>query len=272
MLTGAMGPTSGYATVAGRDIRTDLLAIRQNIGICLQHDCLFPNLTVREHLQFFSRLKGLYKKVSLSEAEAHIDQAIRDVALFEKRNSLSKNLSGGMKRKLSVAIAFCGDSKVVILDEPTSGMVSAGAPSSTVLSVVCPLLHRAVNSPFLNPFLFPSFRTPFRDVSRGMVGEWLAVAVAGSILSICVAYCLSSFRFPRSIPPVIRQYRQDRCIVLTTHFMVSMGSVHHKRQYLFFTDSSDSFVADCRTKPTFLGTGLQLWREDNSDALVARSF
>lgn len=122
MLTGAMAPTDGYALVAGKDIRTDLSGIRQDIGICLQHDCLFPNLTVREHIEFFSRLKGLYKQVSKSEANAHIDQSIRDVALFEKRNTLSKNLSGGMKRKLSLAMAFCGGSKVVLLDEPTSGM------------------------------------------------------------------------------------------------------------------------------------------------------
>jgi ABC-type multidrug transport system ATPase subunit len=119
---GAMGPTDGYATIAGKDIRTDLKGIRQDIGICLQHDCLFPDLTVREHLVFFARLKGIYKTMSKAEAEEHIDQAIRDVALFEKRNTQSKRLSGGQKRKLSVAIAFCGGSKVVLLDEPTSGM------------------------------------------------------------------------------------------------------------------------------------------------------
>jgi ATP-binding cassette, subfamily A (ABC1), member 3 len=96
--------------------------IRQDIGICLQHDCLFPQLTVREHIQFFARLKGLYRKVSTSEAERQVDQALIDVALSEKRSTLSKNLSGGMKRKLSVAMAFCGGSKIVMLDEPTSGM------------------------------------------------------------------------------------------------------------------------------------------------------
>ena len=83
---------------------------------------LFPQLTVREHVQFFARIKGLYRDLSRDEAEAHIDQAIADVALSEKRHTLSKNLSGGMKRKLSVAIAFCGGSEVVLLDEPTSGM------------------------------------------------------------------------------------------------------------------------------------------------------
>ena len=66
----------------------------------------------------------MYAKLSASEAEEKVDASIADVALSEKRNTLSKNLSGGMKRKLSVAIAFCGDSKTVLLDEPTSGMVS----------------------------------------------------------------------------------------------------------------------------------------------------
>lgn len=117
MLTGALAPTSGTAIVAGNDVREKLDNIRQNIGICLQHDCLFPRLTVREHVQFFSRLKGLYSEVPYAEAEKQVDQAIKDVALFEKRNTFSKNLSGGMKRKLSVAIAFCGGSKVVLLDE-----------------------------------------------------------------------------------------------------------------------------------------------------------
>ena len=122
-LTGAISPTGGYATIAGRDTRTQMHQIRQDMGICLQHDCLFPMLTVREHVQFFSRVKGLYATAATkTEAEEHVDQAIRDVALLEKSNTLSKNLSGGMKRKLSVAIAFCGGSKHVFLDEPTSGM------------------------------------------------------------------------------------------------------------------------------------------------------
>jgi ABC-type multidrug transport system ATPase subunit len=138
MLTGALSPTSGHAIIAGKDIRSDMLAIRQDIGICLQHDCLFPDLTVREHVQFFSRLKGLYSTSTKEEAENHIDQAIRDVALFDKRNTLSKNLSGGMKRKLSVAMAFCGGSKVVLLDEPTSGMVLLIIAAVTVDTLFVP--------------------------------------------------------------------------------------------------------------------------------------
>jgi ATP-binding cassette, subfamily A (ABC1), member 3 len=122
ILTGTTAPTSGHAIVAGKNVLTEISEIRQDIGVCLQHDCLFPNLTVREHVQFFARLKGLYSKVTIEEAEQQVDQTLMDVALSEKRNTLSRKLSGGMKRKLSVAIAFCGGSKVVLLDEPTSGM------------------------------------------------------------------------------------------------------------------------------------------------------
>jgi ABC-type multidrug transport system ATPase subunit len=150
LLTGAYAATGGSATVCGLDLKTQMGDIRRNTGICLQHDCLFPRLTVREHVQFFSRLKGQFSRMSHEEAEEHVDQVIKDLALFEKRNTYAKHLSGGMKRKLSVAIAFCGDSTVVLLDEPTSGM---------------------------DPF------------SRRLTWN------------------------------VIRQYRQNRCIVLTTHFM-----------------------------------------------------
>jgi len=120
MLTGMFSPSEGYAVINGKDIRTQMQDIREDLGICLQHDCLFPVLTVKEHLRFFSRIKGLYETISYEDAEAAVDETIRDIALFEKRNTFSKELSGGMKRKLSLAVAFCGGSKVVFLDEVRS--------------------------------------------------------------------------------------------------------------------------------------------------------
>ena len=112
MLTGLLEPTSGDAKVMGKSIVHDMPTIRQNIGICLQHDCLFDLLNVQEHIEFYSMLKNSYDK-------ENVIQVMKDVALLEKRYTASSNLSGGMKRKLSVAIAFCGDSKTVFLDEPT---------------------------------------------------------------------------------------------------------------------------------------------------------
>jgi ATP-binding cassette subfamily A (ABC1) protein 1 len=122
MLTGMLGVTSGNAIINGKSILTQMADIREDIGVCLQHDCLFPQLTVKEHIRFFARVKGLYETNTYEEAEASVYSSIKDVALYEKRNSFSKHLSGGMKRKLSLAIAFCGNSKIVFLDEPTSGM------------------------------------------------------------------------------------------------------------------------------------------------------
>lgn len=146
MLTGMISPSSskggseggggGGATICGNDLNTQISSIRENLGICLQHDdCLFPLLTVKEHIQFYQQIKGSSLSSSSSqhnhndatekekeEGEDSITKSMKDVALYDKRNTYAKNLSGGMKRKLSVAIAFSGDSKVVFLDEPTSGM------------------------------------------------------------------------------------------------------------------------------------------------------
>lgn len=121
MLTGMLTPTEGYAVINGKNITSQMDKIREDLGICLQHDCLFPELTVLEHIRFFSRIKGVYQKEIFEDAERSVETAIRDVALFEKRNTYSKDLSGGMKRKLSLAIAFCGGSKIVFLDEVSRG-------------------------------------------------------------------------------------------------------------------------------------------------------
>ncbi|XP_021342260.1 ATP-binding cassette sub-family A member 7-like isoform X2 [Mizuhopecten yessoensis] len=118
ILTGLFPPTEGTAFIYGKDIRTDIDEIRQSIGMCPQHNVLFDHLTVEEHLWFFARMRGLSPK----KVEREMEQMIKDVGLPHKRKELSSSLSGGMKRKLSVAIAFCGNSKTVILDEPTAGV------------------------------------------------------------------------------------------------------------------------------------------------------
>ncbi|XP_023665182.2 phospholipid-transporting ATPase ABCA1-like [Paramormyrops kingsleyae] len=118
ILTGLFAPTSGTALINGKDIRTDMDAIRKHLGMCPQHNVLFKDLTVEEHIYFYARLKGR----SASEVAAEMEQMIKDVGLPHKRKDLAKNLSGGMQRKLSVAIAFVGGSNIVILDEPTAGV------------------------------------------------------------------------------------------------------------------------------------------------------
>uniref|UniRef100_A0A3B3WK83 ABC transporter domain-containing protein n=1 Tax=Poecilia mexicana TaxID=48701 RepID=A0A3B3WK83_9TELE len=118
ILTGLFPPTSGTAYILGKDIRTDLSAIRQSLGVCPQHNVLFSMLTVEEHIWFYARLKGL----SEEQVSAEIEHILQDTGLPHKRCSRTSTLSGGMQRKLSVALAFVGGAKVVILDEPTAGV------------------------------------------------------------------------------------------------------------------------------------------------------
>uniref|UniRef100_A0A3Q1IPK7 P-type phospholipid transporter n=1 Tax=Anabas testudineus TaxID=64144 RepID=A0A3Q1IPK7_ANATE len=118
VLTGLFPPTSGTIYIKGMDIRHDMDLIRRTLGVCPQHNVLFDILTVEEHVWFYGCLKGL----SEAEVKAELDTLLDDVGLLHKRHEQTKNLSGGMQRKLSVAIAFVGGSKVVVLDEPTAGV------------------------------------------------------------------------------------------------------------------------------------------------------
>ena len=139
MLTGLFPPTSGTALVNGFDIRKDIQGIlyskpisiglpiifftlilicgsifqgvRGSLGLCPQHDILFDELTVEEHLDFFCKLKGYPSHL----VRAETDRMVKALQLENKRRSMSSTLSGGMKRKLSVGIALCGESKVSLL-------------------------------------------------------------------------------------------------------------------------------------------------------------
>ena len=118
MLTGMFPPTAGTAIINGSDIRTNIEGARMSLGVCPQHNVLFDDLTVAEHLIFFSRLKGLKG----DDIQKEVDKYVRMIELENKANVASKKLSGGMKRKLSVCCALTGNTKVVLCDEPSSGM------------------------------------------------------------------------------------------------------------------------------------------------------
>jgi len=118
MLTGLIPMTGGKASAFGLDVAEDMDSMRKILGVCPQHDVLWPELTVAEHLTFFAAAKG----VEPSKVAGAVEETIKEVGLTEKRTVQSQALSGGMKRKLSVGIALIGGSKLVVLDEPTSGM------------------------------------------------------------------------------------------------------------------------------------------------------
>jgi len=120
MMVGLLEPTAGTAVIGGHDIRTGMDAIYDAMGVCPQHDLLWETLTGREHLLFYGRLKGL-EGDDLSRA---VEAGLRSVNLWNGgvMDKAAKQYSGGMKRRLSVAISLMGDPLVVYLDEPSTGL------------------------------------------------------------------------------------------------------------------------------------------------------
>ncbi|KAM1982469.1 hypothetical protein ACFX15_038825 [Malus domestica] len=120
MMIGLTKPTSGTGYVHGMDIRTQMNKIYSSMGFCPQHDLLWETLTGREHLLFYGRLKNL-KGSALMQA---VEESLKSVNLFHGGvpDKQAGKYSGGMKRRLSVAISLIGDPKVVYMDEPSTGL------------------------------------------------------------------------------------------------------------------------------------------------------
>ncbi|KAL1774688.1 ATP-binding cassette sub-family A member 3-like [Sigmodon hispidus] len=118
ILTGRFPATRGEAYINGYNISDNMIEIRKGLGFCPQHDLLFDDLTLSEHLFFYCMVKGIPQSINCVETE-------RMLSLFnlkDKYHTLSGLVSGGVKRKLSIVMALTGGSKVVILDEPSSGL------------------------------------------------------------------------------------------------------------------------------------------------------
>ncbi|KAL8586837.1 hypothetical protein ACOMHN_052713 [Nucella lapillus] len=120
MLTGVLHPTSGTATIRGLDVSCsgDMEEIRSMCGICPQHNILYDELTAEEHLVIFAGIKG----VPSDRVYTEVKRAMQSVDMLDQAHVLASKLSGGQKRKLSVAMALIGDPKIIFLDEPTAGM------------------------------------------------------------------------------------------------------------------------------------------------------
>ncbi|GAB2248821.1 hypothetical protein Droror1_Dr00012180 [Drosera rotundifolia] len=119
-LTGVVSVTGGDALIYGNSIRSSvgMSNIRKTIGVCPQFDILWKQLSGKEHLELFANIKGLPS----SEIETIVQKSLSEVGLTGSAKVRAGSYSGGMRRRLSVAIALLGDPKLIILDEPTTGM------------------------------------------------------------------------------------------------------------------------------------------------------
>jgi ABC-2 type transport system ATP-binding protein len=106
-------PTSGKAYVLGYDVSKDGENIKKRTGVLPQDFATYDRLTVKETIQYFA---GLFN------ANPDIEGLIKQVDLEDKKNVLFKNLSGGLKQRLGIAVALVNDPELIFLDEPTAGL------------------------------------------------------------------------------------------------------------------------------------------------------
>mgnify|MGYP000100089779 CR=1 FL=1 len=118
ILAGVVCPTSGKAEVLGHDVVVESRAVRELIGFCPQETVAYEELSALENMLFYA---GLYD-IPRSEAKKRARELLEFMGLWEVAKKPVKEFSGGMKRRLNLAIALVNDPKVLLLDEPTTGL------------------------------------------------------------------------------------------------------------------------------------------------------
>jgi len=117
MICGLMNPDEGSVKLFGQDLRKNK-ALRHKIGFCPQENIFWPKLSGQEQLQFMARMYGF----GMQESKIRASQLLDQLGLSAKAGKISAKWSGGMKRRLNIALALIHDPEILILDEPEAGL------------------------------------------------------------------------------------------------------------------------------------------------------
>jgi len=118
MMCGLLRPDGGRVTIRGQPVASSTADIRARVGVCPQEIVLWKNLTCLEQLQFVGEMYGLKAR----QARQRAQHLLEELNLAEKGHKLAKTLSGGMQRRLNLALALVHDPEIAILDEPEAGL------------------------------------------------------------------------------------------------------------------------------------------------------
>ena len=154
MLATLLVPTDGTATICGADLRKQPLAIRRSIGYLPDFFNLYPDLTLRECLDFFARAYHIPSK----DVAGRVNAALTTVTLESKKNSLIRHLSRGMVQRLGLATLLVREPSVLLLDEPASG-------------------------------LDPMARIQLRDILRRLASGGKTIVISSHILTELAGFC-----------------------------------------------------------------------------------
>jgi ABC-2 type transport system ATP-binding protein len=168
MLTGLSRPTGGNASVLGFDIRTDIINVKKRIGVVPEISNLYDELSGFDNLLFMAQLYG----VPRAQRKKRADELLKTFRLHDRKDSLFRTFSRGMKRALTIASALTHNPEVLFLDEPTVGLDVVAARS--LRNLISNLRRQGVTI----------FLTTHYLEEANILCDRVAVLVKGTILAI----------------------------------------------------------------------------------------